>query len=42
MLFTYTGCNYGTFGFNCNETCQQVCTTGNGTCDVITGTCPVV
>ena len=41
-LFTYTGCNNGTFGFNCNETCQHVCSTGNGTCDVMTGSCPVV
>lgn len=35
------GCKWGSYSYNCNETCQTVCA-NNGTCDVITGTCEQV
>ncbi|XP_078328340.1 receptor-type tyrosine-protein phosphatase alpha-like isoform X2 [Crassostrea virginica] len=34
------GCDWGTYGYNCNNTCKSLCSYGNGSCDVITGTCP--
>ena len=48
FLFVYNvgnlvilGCGWGTYGFNCNETCQSNCS-GNLSCDPITGICPQV
>ena len=35
------GCSWGTYGYNCNETCQSNCS-GNSSCDAITGICPQV
>ncbi|XP_078328337.1 receptor-type tyrosine-protein phosphatase kappa-like [Crassostrea virginica] len=35
-------CDWGTYGYNCNETCKSLCSSGNDTCDVITGTCPQI
>ncbi|XP_078328093.1 uncharacterized protein LOC144623525 [Crassostrea virginica] len=38
----YLECYWGTYGYNCNEKCQRICSTGNGTCDAFTGSCPAV
>nr|XP_022310162.1 uncharacterized protein LOC111115636 [Crassostrea virginica] len=33
------GCVWGSYGNNCNLTCQSICS-DNKTCDVVTGRCP--
>ena len=38
----YLECYWGTYGYNCDEKCQRICSTGNGTCDALTGSCPAV
>ena len=35
----FVGCGWGTYGYNCNETCESNCS-GNTSCDPITGICP--
>lgn len=36
-----SGCKWGSFGYNCNETCRIICA-NNGTCSATTGTCELV
>lgn len=36
-----SGCKWGSFGYNCNETCRTICA-NNGTCSATTGTCELV
>lgn len=40
-MYVNSGCEWGSHGYNCNETCQTVCAY-NGTCSAITGTCEQV
>ncbi|XP_078328331.1 uncharacterized protein LOC111112065 isoform X4 [Crassostrea virginica] len=35
-------CDWGYHGYNCNETCQSCSSTGNGSCNAVTGFCPLV
>ena len=41
-FYPFAECNWGYHGYNCNETCQSRCSTGNGSCNAVTGLCPLV
>lgn len=41
LVLIIAGCIWGTYGYNCNETCQAVCE-NNGTCSATTGICQQV
>ena len=41
-FYFFEECYWGSHGYNCNETCPSRCSTGNGTCNPVTGLCPLV
>ena len=41
-IYPFAECDWGYHGYNCNETCQSCSSTGNGSCNAVTGLCPLV
>ena len=41
-FYPFAECDWGYHGYNCNETCQSCSSTGNGSCNAVTGLCPLV